>query len=89
MPVTAWEVSHAGERWGANGQTIIPEVLASEVGALEGQELVTYFGKRYVLHASDAQSVWDYYDSEVDPHGDRVALLWEYAPDPDSGGAIP
>jgi hypothetical protein len=89
MPVTAWEVTHANQRWGANGQTIIPAALADAVAANEGKLLVTYFGKPYVVRASDPQSVWDYYDSVIDPHGDRVALLWNYDPDPDPGGAIP
>ena len=90
MPVIAWEVSHAGQRWGADGQgTIIPAELADAIAQREGVRMVTTYDKPYVIHADDVQSVWDYYDSEIDPHGDRVALLWTYAPDPDLGDAIP
>lgn len=89
MPVTAWEVDHENERWGVREHIIIPAALAQAVAEHEGQEFVTYYGKPYTVRADDPQSVWDYFATEIDPHADRVALLWEYAPDPEYGDAIP
>jgi hypothetical protein len=85
MPVTAWQVEHAGEVWGADGATITPAALVDAVQAHEGEQRFTYFGKPYVLRAADAASVYDYFDTEVDPGSDRTIQRWEYAPDENAG----
>lgn len=84
MPVTAWTVEHNGDVWGADGTEIVPAALAVAIAEHEGEERYTYYGKPYTLKAGDPQSVFDYFGTEVDPHGDRVIQRWEYEPEPES-----
>ena len=83
MPVTAWQVQHRDDVWGVTEDGITPAALAEAVAAREGESLVTYFGKPYVLRADDPQSVYDYFDSEIDPSSERSIVRWDYTPDPD------
>ena len=78
MPVTRWRARYSEEEWGADGEMIIPATLAATVADREGDEMVTYFGKPYTLRAADPQSVWDFFNSEIDPSGKRVTDVWEY-----------
>lgn len=83
MPVTSWQFSLDGQVWGAGGPDgIQPDVLARFVEANAGERRVTYFGKPYTLDPADPDSVYDYFDSEIDPKGDRKMLDWQYTPSP-------
>lgn len=88
MPVTAWQVQHRDDVWGVTEAGITPAALAEVVAAREGERLVTYFGKPYTLSASDPQSVYDYFNSEVDPSSERSIMRWDYEPDPDSEDVV-
>jgi hypothetical protein len=91
MPVTAWRFDLNGEEYGAGGEDgIIPAALAEVVSQREGQKFVTLYDKPFTLKADDAQSVYDYFDTTIDPHGYRVPVRWEYAPDEGAiGDAVP
>jgi hypothetical protein len=83
MALRSWKVKHADEVWGADGEKIVPAVLAAAVAEHEGEARYTIYDKPYTVRARDAQSVWDYFGTEIDPHGDRVIQHWEYdAPPP-------
>jgi hypothetical protein len=81
MPVTAWRATLNGEEYGVEDGVISPPTFAATIAQHEGEELVTYFRKPYTVRADDSQSVYDYFDTEVDPHGDRVTTRWDYTPD--------
>lgn len=83
MPVTAWKVVHGGAEWGADGDSITPEALAVAIAAHEDEPRYTYYGKPYVVHASDAQSVWDYFGTEITRDSDWSMVRWEYEDDPE------
>jgi hypothetical protein len=81
MPVTAWRATLAGEEFGFEDGVISPPAFAVTIAQHEGEELVTYFHKPYTVRPGDAQSVYDFFDTEVDPHGNRVTTRWDYTPD--------
>jgi hypothetical protein len=88
MPVTRWRVLHDGQEWGADGTTIDPPELAEAINEIAGTRQVTYYGKPYTPDPSDAQSVYDFFDSEVNPEGgNRKTLIWDYVTSPDEAAA--
>jgi len=90
MPVRVWKVKYAGEVFGADGADVIPAAFAGTIAEHAGKALVTYYGKPYVLRADDPQSVYDYFDTEIDPHGDRLTVQWDYlADEADSSDVTP
>jgi len=88
MPVTAWRATLAGEEYGHEDGKITPSSFATTIAEHDGEELVTYFRKPYVVRASDPQSVYDYFDTEVDPHVDLITTRWEYTPDEDESDVV-
>ena len=88
MPVTAWKVKYAHDTFGASEGGVIPAAFAVTIAENEGKAFATYYGKPYVLRASDPQSVYDYFDSEIDPHGDRVTVLWDYLAGKDDDSTV-
>lgn len=84
MPVTRWKIEVDGQTYGADGQSIIPATLADTVVQHAGEQRYTYYGKPYTLDPQDADSVYAYFDSEIDPTGRRlVPTVWEYQPGPE------
>lgn len=83
MPVTRWQAQHDGQEWGAGGDAgVVPEVLAAAVQGHAGEARVTPYGKPYTIDPTDPQSVYDYFDSEIDPSGDRETVIWDYQQEP-------
>lgn len=92
VPLTDWQVQHNGQIWGAGGADgVQPSALAYYMQQHAGESRVTYFGKPYTIDPADPQSVFDYFDSEIDRSGERTVLRWEYTPSPGEfdGDAVP